>query len=155
MLQCTSPCPDPENELGAVLYTGAYNPVFPSPTTPDHTPQQNFTVTVPSFSGQVQLAAIVYSLVGVSADLVVFYFFVVRCTNKVTRPPGRAELDIPGSAERAPHGAVKTHGLTCKQSPRGKSSVVRTLIPAHLETIRLSYMDQIHGLNSCLQTVLF
>jgi hypothetical protein len=72
MLQCTAPCPDPTDRLGTVLYAGAFNPQFPPPSTPNHEPQQNFTVTVPSFfqSGQtVQLAALVYTLVGVSAVL--------------------------------------------------------------------------------------
>jgi hypothetical protein len=67
MLQCTAPCPDPTDELGTVLYAGAFNPQFPPPTTPNHEPQQNFTVTVPSFlqHGQtVQLAALVYTLIG-------------------------------------------------------------------------------------------
>jgi hypothetical protein len=64
MLQCTSPCPDPTQELGAVLYAGAFNPQFPPSSASNHQPQQNFTVTVPNFSGPVQLAAIHYALVG-------------------------------------------------------------------------------------------
>jgi hypothetical protein len=66
MLQCNSPCPSPTEELGAVLYAGAFNPQFPTSSTPgpNHQPQQNFTITVPDFTGQVQLAACVYSLVG-------------------------------------------------------------------------------------------
>ncbi|KAN0124623.1 hypothetical protein V8E53_015752 [Lactarius tabidus] len=67
MLQCTAPCPDPTEELGDVLYAGPFNPVFPPPTTPNHEPQQNFTVTVPSFlqcDQTVQLAALVYTLIG-------------------------------------------------------------------------------------------
>jgi hypothetical protein len=85
MLQCTAPCPDPTEELGNVLYAGPFNPVFPPPTTPNHEPQQNFTVTVPSFfqSGQtVQLAALVYTLIGVSVVLFRFCAFVMRGTNK-------------------------------------------------------------------------
>jgi hypothetical protein len=64
MLQCTAPCPDPTQQLGTVLYAGAFNPQFPPSSSPNHQPQQNFTVTVPNFSGSVQLAAIHYALVG-------------------------------------------------------------------------------------------
>jgi hypothetical protein len=67
MLQCKSPCPDPIRQLGTVLYAGAFTPHFPAFPTPNHQPQQNFTVTVPHFTGQVQLAALAYTLVGVSA----------------------------------------------------------------------------------------
>jgi hypothetical protein len=74
MLQCKSPCPDPIRQLGTVLYAGAFTPHFPAFPTPNHQPQQNFTVTVPHFTGQVQLAALAYTLVGVSAVL----FYVLR-----------------------------------------------------------------------------
>jgi hypothetical protein len=81
MLQCTAPCPDPTQQLGTVLYAGAFNPQFPPSSSPNHQPQQNFTVTVPNFSGSVQLAAIHYALVGVSAVLFRFCVFVVRGAN--------------------------------------------------------------------------
>jgi hypothetical protein len=67
MLQCNSPCPNPKDELGEVLYAGAFTPHFPAFPTPNHEPQQNVTITVPKFTGQVQLAALAYTLVGVSA----------------------------------------------------------------------------------------
>ena len=80
MLQCTtSPCPSPLDQLGDVLYAGAYNPVFPPPSTQNHEPQENFTVTVPSFfqcGETVQLAALVYTLIGVS---VLFLFISCFC----------------------------------------------------------------------------
>ncbi|KAF8262821.1 hypothetical protein EI94DRAFT_1742469 [Lactarius quietus] len=51
LLQCpqNEPCPSPFGELGSILYIGPYNPQFPPITTPDHEPQQNFSVQVPTF----------------------------------------------------------------------------------------------------------
>jgi len=65
MLKCNLPCPSPLEELGDVLYAGAFTPHFPAFPTPNHEPQQNFTVTVPLFTpGEVQLAALAYTLIG-------------------------------------------------------------------------------------------
>lgn len=77
MLACNDPCPDPLEELGNVLYAGGFNPQRP---TPGQQAQESFIVTVPDFqSGQtVQLAALAYTLVGVSAG---FCVFVLRCAN--------------------------------------------------------------------------
>lgn len=82
MVPCNAaPCPNPLDELGNVLYAGAFNPQFPTTPTPSHQPQEDFIVTVPDFQdGQtVQLAALAYTLVGVSAG---FCVFMVRCANK-------------------------------------------------------------------------
>ncbi|KAI9430236.1 hypothetical protein H4582DRAFT_1807991 [Lactarius indigo] len=71
LLQCpkNSHCPKPFDELGTTLYAGSYNPQFPDPSTnsPEDVPQQNFTVTVPSFfktNHTAQLAVTHLSLVG-------------------------------------------------------------------------------------------
>ncbi|KAE9394355.1 hypothetical protein BT96DRAFT_862911 [Gymnopus androsaceus JB14] len=61
-LACTSPCPDPESQLGDVLYTGPYNPQFHGPGDQ----YQNFTVTIPqgSQTGSYQLGIIRFFLIG-------------------------------------------------------------------------------------------
>jgi hypothetical protein len=80
MLQCDNLCPNPTDELGLVLYSGPFNPHFPAFPTPNHQLQQNFTITVPNFPGQVQLAAVVYTLIGVSA---VLFYFILHCCGAV------------------------------------------------------------------------
>jgi hypothetical protein len=69
LLECpqNSTCPDPSDELGSTLYSGPYNPQFPTFSTPNDEPQQNFTVIVPSDfvpNRTAQLAVTHLSLVG-------------------------------------------------------------------------------------------
>ncbi|KAH9979862.1 hypothetical protein BGW80DRAFT_463433 [Lactifluus volemus] len=48
LLNClTHLCPSPIDILGNTLYSGPYNPQFPTTPTPLNAPQQNFTLTVP------------------------------------------------------------------------------------------------------------
>lgn len=73
MLECpqNGACPAPADVLGNVLYVGPYNPQFPPPPTTQHTPQQNFTVTVPSYfsaNNTAQLAVTHLTLIGVSGN---------------------------------------------------------------------------------------
>jgi hypothetical protein len=73
LLECpqNSTCPDPSDELGSTLYSGPYNPQFPTFSTPNDEPQQNFTVIVPSDfvpNRTAQLAVTHLSLVGVSGS---------------------------------------------------------------------------------------
>jgi hypothetical protein len=71
MLQCQStPCPGPSEELGNILYTGPFNPQFPSPPTTQQIPQENYTVQVPSFpsGATVQLSVTDFTLIGVSSS---------------------------------------------------------------------------------------
>ncbi|KAI0260653.1 hypothetical protein BC834DRAFT_533081 [Gloeopeniophorella convolvens] len=60
------PCDSPSDRLGSVLYTGGFDPQYPTERTPQDVPQQNFTVTVPSglASGTAQLTVTHLSLVG-------------------------------------------------------------------------------------------
>lgn len=68
-------CPDPSGRLGSTLYSGSFDPEFPT-SSPGSTangyngPQQNYTVTIPSnglTSGNLALLSVVHlSLVGVS-----------------------------------------------------------------------------------------
>ncbi|KAI0061524.1 hypothetical protein BV25DRAFT_1916879 [Artomyces pyxidatus] len=66
MLGCSGPCPDPYDALGSTLYAGSYSPQYPANRLPWDQPQQNFTVTVPSYlsAGTAQLSVLHLSLVG-------------------------------------------------------------------------------------------
>ncbi|KAF8262822.1 hypothetical protein EI94DRAFT_1600410 [Lactarius quietus] len=78
MLQCPQNiCPSPYDVLGEPLYIGPYNPQFPPITTPDHEPQQNFTVQVPTYfqpGYTAQLSVCHLSLIGAGP----YPFFEIR-----------------------------------------------------------------------------
>ncbi|KAE9394353.1 hypothetical protein BT96DRAFT_194981 [Gymnopus androsaceus JB14] len=61
-LACTSPCPDPESQIGDVLYTGPFDPEFHGPGEQ----YQNFTVTIPEGvqTGSYQLGILRFYLIG-------------------------------------------------------------------------------------------
>ncbi|KAL0572878.1 hypothetical protein V5O48_009091 [Marasmius crinis-equi] len=63
----SSPCHAPTDGIGRVLYSGAYNPQFSSPSDA-LPPHQNFDVTVPDSTpkGAAQLSLVHFSLVGAS-----------------------------------------------------------------------------------------
>ena len=63
-------CPPPD-VLGTTLYVGPYNPQFPTTSTPDQEPQQNFIVKVPSdlkANRKAQLSVTHMFLLGVSGS---------------------------------------------------------------------------------------
>ncbi|KAI0061550.1 hypothetical protein BV25DRAFT_1916897 [Artomyces pyxidatus] len=66
MLECSGPCPDPADRLGTTLYSGSFNPQYPAHPRPQDQPQQNFTVTVPSYftAATAQLSVVHLSLIG-------------------------------------------------------------------------------------------
>ncbi|GKZ69930.1 hypothetical protein AnigIFM50267_005167 [Aspergillus niger] len=63
----SSGCPDPDSEIGNLLYSGPYDPQSNGP--PD--PYENFTITVPDVTGPAQIGVVRPFLVGLSYEFVV------------------------------------------------------------------------------------
>ncbi|RAK95673.1 uncharacterized protein BO80DRAFT_497561 [Aspergillus ibericus CBS 121593] len=58
---CTNGCPDPTGSLGTLVYNGGYDPQLGPGI---HDEYQNFTITVPDTTGNVQIGIVRAFLVG-------------------------------------------------------------------------------------------
>ena len=97
ILQCpqSGHCPDPFDELGTTLYLGPYHPQFPTFPTPQDQPQQNFTVTVPTYleaNYKAQLAVTHLTLIGVSGNLGFAFSRRGPLTRDLFFRPGRSHI---------------------------------------------------------------